>query len=85
MSSEILLFLSGAVHQLFEPCPAPYGGSQVSMNMFWLIWGIITVINEDYFATYTPLSPNHASSEVQSQATMGIHWVDAAGENWESP
>ena len=52
MSSEILLFLSGAVHQLFEPCPAPYGGSQVSMN----ISGTITVINEEYFATYLPFS-----------------------------
>jgi hypothetical protein len=29
MSSEVLLFLCGAVHQLFEPRTAPYGGSQV--------------------------------------------------------
>ena len=29
MSSEVLLYLCGAVHQMFEPRPAPYGGSQV--------------------------------------------------------
>ena len=30
MCSEVILFLCGAVHQLFEPRASPFGGSQVS-------------------------------------------------------